>query len=339
MEESNKKKTSWFSSIGNKLKATFQSANNEYKLSPLEVPDFYKVASAHRELLQAYADALAAVSRLSFFVGMNEVKPPEESFTTKIIRFVMWGRFSPFRLLIWRPIVKLYVEAHIHKKLKELATGYAQTNFLIPALHHQESNYLTWLKKAQIECEQFATTVASGRIFIDTIQFLSFAGANLLVAAWGANSIFDLVTKITSAPPPTPGAILLGKFIVFTFFAIPFLLTFLNATFSAKRAIFLNINLDRKETNSVYELENNLFSFLYRGKSREFPVDYIVGAFYYFMFLGYLWLIHLAISQLSKQNTGTIFVDWTWCLIIPYVFIFFSEIVMPWWKRANKGEM
>jgi len=328
--------TNWLLRIRDFLRSLFQGMNDGYKLSSAGIPDLYSLKDAHNELLQAYVKSLAAVSRLSFLVGMNEVNPPKEGLVSRIFRIIFWSKFSPFRLLVWRPVIKLYIDGHIYKKLQELRSIYTQSVFLIPSPFHIRDEYLAWLVKAKSECDEFRNTIVTRNIFVDVIKFFVVTLVGLSLAIWGATSLYDLLFKILSSPTPPPGFIVIGKLISLTIVVFPFILTFLDAAFAAKRAIFLNIN--NNASRNVYELENHLFSLLNHGKSKEFPINYSVTAFFYLTLIGFLWLLHLAISQLPRPSYAII-LDWTWCLLIPYVFLFFADVIVPWWKREAKGEL
>jgi hypothetical protein len=324
------------SMAGNWVRAIFR-IENEYKLTKFELPELYKLNNAHRTLMQAYVASLGAVSRLSFFVSINELQPPKESWLRRIIHFIVWGKISPFRLLIWRPAVKLYVESHIHKKMNELAIGYSQLSLLVPELHSEEAKYLKWLVKAKNECEQLTSTISSGKIFLNAINYVLFVIANLFVAAWGAANLFDLIIRLSLLQPPKIAVEIIGKFLVFTFLALPFILAFVDVTFYAKRVILLNIGIEEGQP-AVYKLENNLFSLINRGKTKETPLDLLILSFYFWAILGFLWLIHLLFVQASKVG-NIVICDFTWCLIIPMILFLFTDVVLPWWKRSVDGDM
>lgn len=326
----------WLSQIGITLKSLFSSVDSGYKLPSVDLPELYRLKTAHSELLQAYVESLAAVSRLSFLVGMDEVKPPKEGLISRIFRILFWGRFSPFRVLVWRPVIKLYVERHIYKKLQELKVIYTQSIFLVKPLSHTNEDYKGWFEKAKGECEELQRTVMSRNIFWEVFRYFVFILAGLSVTTWGATNLYDLLIKVMSSPTLPQSIVVLGKFVVFTIFAFPLILTFIDAAFTAKRAIFLNIR--QIELNSVYDVENRLFNLLNRGKSREFPIDYSVAAFFYLVLIGFLWLFHLGISQLPHPSYAIV-IDCTWCLLVPYVFLFFTDVIAPWWKREAKGEL
>lgn len=179
--------------------------NDGYKLSRSELPNLYKFKSAHRELLNGYVQALAAVSRLSFFVGIKEGRPVKAGLVQKILLIVFQGKFSPLRALVWRPMVKLYVEAHIYKKLKELKSIYIQEKYLDTSYNRESNGYIPWLNLAKVDCDQLIDTINPGRIVFDTIKLMLIPMINLLVAAWGASSFSDLGLRIASAEAPARG--------------------------------------------------------------------------------------------------------------------------------------
>ena len=320
----------WLSNLGKTLKSMIASGNSGYKLTTVDMPELYKLKAAHNELLQSYVESLGAVSRLSFLVGMNEVNPPKVSLVANILRVIFWGKFSPFRVLVWRPVIKLYVSRHIYKKLQELKEIYIQSSLV------SDNNYCTWFEKAKGECEEFQKTVVNRNIFLEVFRYFIVTLIGLSVAVWSATSLYDLLIKILFSQVFPQGIVVLVKFIVLTIIAFPFVLTFLNFAFTTKRAIFLNIK--KTDSNSVYGLENYLFKLLNRGKSREFPVDFLVLAIFYWIIIGFLWLFHLGISQLPHASNAIV-LDCTWCLLVPYIVMFFSDVIAPWWRREMVGEL
>lgn len=328
----------WIKTTWEKINNYFTDVNSEYKLVNTTNPELFQLKSAHQQLLQAYAESLNAVSRLSFLVKISEVRRDKESATSGILQKLVWSTFSPLRLFVWRPVINLYIEAHIYKKLKELTAAYTLAYFISHKNYLEEHKTYEWYEIAKKECEQFMQTLSFGRLPSKLLNYFFFSVLGLVTVAWGASNLYDLAFKLLSASPPALPVILIGKFIVFTILLIPIVLVFTEAAFFVKREIFLNINANKTYQESIYKLENSLFILLGRGKSREFPIDYSTLSFYFLMIIGYIWLFHLAISKLPRA-ANVIICDYTWCLLLPYIFILFIEVVLPWSKRVRDGEM
>lgn len=315
------------------------NTNHEYKLSRPVLPPLYQLKAAHHALLQGYVEALSAVSRLSFLVGLNEIRTPTTNRTKKTLRNIFGGKFSPFRVFVWKPLVKLYTEVHIQKKLRELISIYSQSKHLKQSNHHESVEYQSWWKEAKEECEQFATTLNSGELFSKTLRFVFLMTLNLLIAAWGANNVSDLGLKIFSAEAPTQGIEFVVKLIIFILFATPLLFVFFESGFTTKREIFLTIISEAKERNSIYQLENNLFDLLARGKSIETPIDFFFGLFFYLSLMAYAWLLNLVWQITVQVGQGDIhLIYYSLCIIPLIIFILFKQVFIPWYRRDLQRE-
>lgn len=328
----------WVGNTWQKIRAYFTDVNSEYRLVSKPLPELYKLKSAHQELFQAYAESLAAASRLTFFVKMTEVKPANEGRVIGVFHKIMWVNFSPLRLLIWRPIVNLYLQAHIYNKMKELEAAYSIASFLPQSTMTEDKKTQEWFIAAKGDCQRLLATVGTGKLLRETINFLLLVTLNFLLAVWGANSYSEFIVKIFTSTPPADTLIMLGKVFVFIMFMLPFSLAFIDAAFSVKRAIFSNINAHKDHSKSIYELESILFEFLASGKSKEFPVDLGVIAFFYTVLILIIWLFHLFITE-SAKYTNTRICDISWCLLLPFLAMFLSEVITPWIRRARNGEM
>lgn len=327
----------WAKTTWKQIQAYFTDVNSEYRLVSTPLPELYKLKSAHQELLQAYSESLAASSRLSFFVKMNEVKPATEGWAIGVFRKIIWASFSPLRLLIWRPVINLYLQAHIYNKLKELTAAYTFASFLPSITVDDEQKIHKWIPVAKEDCQRFMTALGLGKLLRETANLILLALVNILAAAWGANNFFDLVLKIPTSSPPIEVLVLFGKVIAFILLALPFTLTFIDAAFSAKRAIFIHINA-HKDQETVYKLENRLFELLGLGKAKEFAIDFAVIAFFYSILIAFIWSFHIAIAE-SAKYTSAIMCDISWCFLLPLIAMFGSDVIAPWVRRARNGEM
>lgn len=314
---------------------------NENRFEGTAIPELYKIKSIHYELMRAYVESLATVSRLPLFVGMNEIRINKNVGFKHFILKLLWGKYSPLRLLVWRPVVSLFVEAHIHKKMRELITGYRQFKFVVFENYPINKDLLMWLDKAEGECRQLLETITSGKIFLDATKFVFSLFLNILIVAWGANSLFDLTISITSLKPPVQGTEFVGNLIILMFSAVLVLLMFVDATFATKRFIFSSINTNKKDVLNLYKLENELFTNLNRGKAKEAPIDLFVTAFYYLIYTITIWLLGSA-SQITIQAQGSseiTRIHFTWCLIVPMIILWVKDIILPWQKREREEEL
>lgn len=321
------------------MQAYFNDTNSEFRLVSNPLPELYKLKSAHLELFQAYAESLAAVSRLTFFIRKTEVKPTPEGKVASILLYkIIWGSLSPLRLLIWRPVVSLYLQAHIHKKISELERGYTLAYFLLKNNQLEEKKVQDWLLVAKEECQRLLETVGAGKLVLSATNFFLIAILNFLFAIWGANNFSDLLLKVFTSSPPVTLVAILGQIIIFTIFMLPFVLTFISAAFSVKREIFSHINAKVVNGRSIYQLENTLFDHLRTGKSKEFPIDFSVTAFFYSIPMLVIWSFHVFVTE-SAKYTSTIPCDIFLCLLLPLFGMFGTDVLSPWIRRSQIGEM
>jgi hypothetical protein len=329
---------SWLKKFLGRFDSFIKNSSDEYQLNKTFVPDYKEVKQAHQLLLKEYVRAITSVSRLSFFIGLHEVRLPREGFLSRFL-YVLIMKFSPFRLLSWKPLVNLFVEAHINKKLGELSTAYAQSTFLIQNSLAENAEYLVWLKQAKSECDEFRQTLSSGKIFLDTLKYLGTIILGVFLTAIGASSINDFLIRIFSNSL-TPETLILMAFSIAIFIVFaPYFYLFWDITFTVKRAIFMGIGSEISEKHNIYVLENSVFKLLGRGKSKEFPADYLLQALYLTLIIIFLWYAHFEIGKALQSDPNIIVLNCVGWFSLPFLFILITDIIIPWVKRYSQGNM
>jgi hypothetical protein len=327
-------KTTW-----KNIKTYFSDVNSEYRLASKPLPELNKLKSVHQDLIQAYAGSLAAVSRLTFFIRGSEVQLAKEGRVRAFLRKLAWVSLSPLRLIIWRPVVSFYVQAHIYSKMKELESTYTVASFLPSINPFEEKKLRDWLLDAKKDCQQLLSVVSAGKILWNAVNLLWFAVINILVAAWGANNLFDLILKLPVSSPTAEVQVAIGRIGAFLLIALPLTAIFVEFAFFVKRSVFQNINHHTGNRETIYQLENQLFDLLGIAKTKEIPVDFVAHSIIYFTFLLSLRAtFQITITEAANPTNPQVFdLSWTFQALLLAMFVF--DVVIPWYERARKGDM
>ncbi len=317
-----------------------QNREEEYQLDKYFIPELQKLKQASQLLLMEYVRALAVVSRLSFFINRNEVELPSDGLSRKSFNFLI-GKYSPFRILYLRPLVNFFIEIHIHKKLSELSTIFVQTEFLVQNSLSSDDEYVEWLKHVKKQSDKFQETLSSGKIVLNTLKVIFTFIVGLLIAIFGASSLSDLLAKILlldlSVSP---------EIVKFAVSSITLLLTvlfyayfFFDATFAAKRSIFLGIGTELSSNHNIYKFENDIFRLVGRGKSKELPVDFLTRFILFASFIAFLFWIQSQFNSTVGNAPNTIILPCFSILGIMMLFSLITDILIPWRKRYLKENM
>ena len=143
----------------------------------------------------------------------------------------------------WRYAVRRFAEAHVKRRLDELAASYSQL-----ACTASSDGERSWLDRATNDCESVAERLTRWR------APLALAFAPLIVGA--------LAKTVGSVSLYDPGMLVFGPLVI----GIAYALVHVGGWFEEKRRLFRECG--------VYRLENDLFDKLDRGKSPEPPLDY-----------------------------------------------------------------
>ncbi len=221
------------------------------------------LAYNHGQLLDAYAELLNSFSLLP-----RLIRPPGK-------RGGM-PSFAKLRtLLCWRSLVRIHVEHHIHRQLRQLWSAYTRRQFVInsSAEHaHQERHNITRLQK---QCKQLDESLSNAARTASIVGLIT-----ILVA------LVPIMIKINPAPPSTLFHLLLGNASVYI------LLTGMAAVvanadaFRCKRQLFganslagLNkgelaaLHEGERASMSIYALEDKVFGIIRQPKRAEFATD------------------------------------------------------------------
>jgi len=206
------------------------------------------LAEAHRRLLGAYAAVCSQVRSLPRFVC-----PPA------------WSGFEPVRtLLCWRPSVRLHVESHIRRQLKQLADAYVRSQMLIPETSTGSAKR-QFLSGLQEECKQFSASLSDipGR-----------ATAYVLIIA----TLLPIVPALVKTNQ-IPFNQLLGTMLTIALYVLVFLpgifaLIAYTDAFRCKRQLFMSYipvgaSAAKSPPENVYRLETSVFALLSQPKRLE----------------------------------------------------------------------
>jgi hypothetical protein len=212
---------------------------------------------AHQQLLGAYAVVLNNVRQLPVFV-----RPPGRQ--DAICRFPRLRT-----LLCWRPLVRLHVESHIRRQLRQLASAYIRQQF-IPEVFTSGS---------QTEPHDFSALRADCELLTASLSDVRRPIASIVV---GLTILVPLIPVILRTHPLGFG-LLVEELLHYTYLAITFspaliALTAYVDAFRCKRHLFGANNMaqmkaHRGENTTIYSLEDDLFRIIGQRKSTERAVD------------------------------------------------------------------
>jgi hypothetical protein len=210
------------------------------------------LAEAHRRLLAAYAAVCSQVRLLPRFVC-----PPAGSGAEPGLPVVR-------TLLCWRPSVRLHVESHIRRQLKQLADAYVRSQMLIPETGAGSAKR-QFLSGLQEECKQFSASLSDipGR-----------ATAYVVIIA----TVLPLIPALVKTHQ-VPFNQLLGIALTLALYVLVFLpgifaLIAYTDAFRCKRRLFMSYIpagacAAKSPLENVYRLETSVFTLLSQPKHLE----------------------------------------------------------------------
>jgi hypothetical protein len=211
------------------------------------------LAEAHRRLLAAYAAVCNQVRLLPRFVC-----PPVESGADP-------GVPSVRTLLCWRPSVRLHVESHIRRQLKQLADAYVRAQMLISETGKGSAEQRRLLSGLQEECKQFSASLS---------DIPRRATASVIIIA----TLLPLVPALVKTHQ-VPFQQFLSIVLTFALYALLFLpgifaLIGYTDAFRCKRRLFMSYIPAGKcavqsPLEDVYRLETSVFTTLSQPKRLE----------------------------------------------------------------------
>jgi hypothetical protein len=207
------------------------------------------LAEAHRRLLAAYAAVCSQVRLLPRFVC-----PPTER-----------GLPGVRTLLCWRPSVRLHVESHIRRQLKQLADAYVRAQMLISETSKDSDKQRRFLSGLQEECKQMSASLS------DIPRRVT---ASVVIIA----TLLPLVPVLVKTHQ-VPFHQFLGIVLTFALYVLLFLpgifaLIAYTDAFRCKRQLFISYTpadacAVRPPLENVYRLETSVFTLLSQPKHLE----------------------------------------------------------------------
>ena len=338
------KRKGFLLNIHNWLVKQAESSDLDYKLiSSDKLIGLLELKNAHRDLLSEYANALATLSRLSFFVSLYEVYKAKKPPSIRRFIFYLINKYTPIRLVTLKPLVNLFVEYHIKSKLRELKIAYTQLKSMLPDYHSEREKYVTWISNAIEECDSLTKTLSSWGIVADFTKLIVNTFVGVIISRYGAEILSFSIAKALSAAqiqPATPVdiRIVVGNIAFFVLLAL-YSTIFIDPSFRMKREIFLG--LTNKDERNIYTAENNLFDLLKRGKTKEFPLDYMGLTISIVLLFVFLFAAKDSVKRIAQSNINSnVFVCNIFPLLISLLTIGFVIIVaIPIYKRRQSRLM
>lgn len=308
--------------------------------------NFKELQNIHRELMAQYVDILNRASMLPFFVdifSMRQIKQDksrQKSFWFNLYKIILY----PFQFIVifltWRPLVRLFIEDHLHSKLKEISSSYIRLIQTVDSDKKSDFNKIEWLKKSSENCDAFASTIFSWTSLKGSLIWLSNIIIGLILAYVGFDNIFQLAVKFNWSQSIVSLFLSIASLLIilttygFLIFAVAIV------SFYAKR-VLLFPNADLRPSSkytilpaaNIYKIENDLFVIIGRKKSAEFPVDIFITLIVTCIFPIFFFLITyiFVISNSPVTANGGIVLSFLFFASIP-IFAGFQHI-QDWKKR------
>ena len=114
-----------------------------------------------------YVGILDKVPTLPFFIDISSIKnvKPRKGYKDnlgfRIYQTLLFPIRVVFKFLIWRPIVRLFIEIHIKSKLHEISRAYIRLLQTIDVNKKGNLVRSNWISKARVNCDAFASTLFS----------------------------------------------------------------------------------------------------------------------------------------------------------------------------------
>lgn len=254
-----------------------------------------ELTTCHRQLLSAYADILNRIRQLpAVFPGRGK------RYSTRDHRH--------FRTLFcWRFMVRIHVEAHIRRQLRNLANAYVRRQFSSTAVFDAEKAKLSALQE---ECNKLAESLSDNSRLVPTVVVILTIMAPIapLILQVNPLSFYRLLTAVfiivVAAIVFLPGTVAVVVY---------------SDAFRFKRQVFGGDlpGIKSSTYKSVYELEDRLFGFLDQPKWSEKASDLWVRA-------GVITVLWVAIGRvlLGSPDLQLPILDW----------VVFAVVILPTWS-------
>jgi hypothetical protein len=235
-----------------------------------------ELRAAHEALIFQYVRLLKEVSSLPLIGGAAATMKSR----------VGW--------IVWRGLVRLFVEAHVRRQLQTLRNLYVlQQSIILSSLNHKD----TLFEEGQESVEKLLEAISSWHRLKLILATTSPVVVGLLVAKVGVDNVYDAVVNVaTSRGFKTSAGTFLVNYSLLAYFllALAYLLFPVLGSFNYKRHMFFPTPaselpewLQRRRARprakrrerplrqgpNVYEIENDLFNMLEARKSQEPRLD------------------------------------------------------------------
>lgn len=217
-------------------------------LRPLRLGEATKLVRAHRSLLAAYAGVCSQARLLPQFN-----RPP--------VALVVGIR----TLLCYRPLVRLHVESHIRRQLRQLADAYLRAEMLISETSKDSAEQRRQISSLREECQQLSNSL------LDIPRRLA---ASLV----GIAALLPLIPLLIKIPQVSFGHFIetVLPLVLYALLFLPgiFALLAYNDTFRCKRQLFMSYIAPATQKaqdahQNIYQLETAMFDLLRQPKRLE----------------------------------------------------------------------
>ena len=212
---------------------------------PLPLSEATTLVRAHRSLLAAYAGVCSQARLLPQFI-----RPPGAPLS------------GIQTLLCYRPLVRLHVESHIRRQLRQLADAYLRAQMLISETSADQRRQISSLRE---ECQQLSNSL------LDIPRRIAAS----LVGVAALAPVIPLLIKTPQVSFSQFVEIILPLLLyVLLFLPGIFALLAYNDTFRCKRQLFMSYNTPatqkaRSAHQNIYQLETAVFDLLRQPKRLE----------------------------------------------------------------------
>ncbi len=291
----------------------------------------------HYLLLKEYFDLVKTISNLDFFVNIWEFRDKEkaQNMWEKISKFKLISKFLKilgnmlvflFRPFCLRPILKLYVESHIQRKLNELGAAYTQELFLL-----SEKDKPQWVREYVESYSTLSNTLTS---WVSIKGFFTSIIA-LVVAIYGAQNIGEFIQLAVEAIrgvswlqlSPENIVSLIRPYVTFSLYYLPLIAVFFIISFFFKRLLF------KKQGSNIYAIEDKIFQKLGREKRKEVAIDYLLFALL-FSFLPLLIIVFIMWIGFSREPLVS-FQDYLKAIYLLYPYFLPLLLIIIFTIRSN----
>jgi hypothetical protein len=270
---------------------------------------------AHRGLLAAYAAILDQAKQLPIFVC------PQTQDDKRPLGYRT--------LLCWRLLVRLHIESHVRRQLKQLGNSYIRAQMLITGTSDGADNKRRSLERLQEDCQLLTSSLADTR-------------RRSVAVLLGSATVLPLIL-VTAKIPQVPFILWAKIFLSVILVAVLFLpglfaLRGYNDAFQCKRALFASStlldSLTAKSGKNVYELEDAVFELIRQRKRPERASD----CWAYSVVIAALIIALIAESQNIPINLLT-FIEITWAIWLLVLIYRRLRPIGPRIKRSRRRAM